>query len=165
MFLGQYTHSFDEKGRLTIPVKYREALLVGAYVTQGFDKNLMVWTAPSFEQIYTQVNDLSITDPNARLLKRLIFSNAVQVGIDRAGRILEFRNIYGKQSIWMAAQLSSEWVIISKSGLIFTGNSRIHKCRIAILTLNDSPHRIFRRGDNGTKGVWRTSPAPSRTLP
>ena len=80
MFLGQYTHSFDEKGRLTIPVKYREALLVGAYVTQGFDKNLMVWTAPSFEQIYTQVNDLSITDPNARLLKRLIFSNAVQVG-------------------------------------------------------------------------------------
>ncbi len=88
MFLGQYTHSFDEKGRLTIPVKYRESLLVGAYVTQGFDKNLMVWTAPSFQLIYNQVNDLSITDPNARLLKRLIFSNAVQVEIDRAGRIL-----------------------------------------------------------------------------
>ena len=85
MFLGQYSHSFDEKGRLTIPVKYREALHAGAYVTQGFDRNLMVWTAASFEQIYAQVNDLSITDPNARLLKRLIFSNAVQVEIDRVG--------------------------------------------------------------------------------
>lgn len=88
MFLGQYTHSFDEKGRLTIPVKYREALRAGAFVTQGFDRNLMVWTAAAFQQIYTQVNDLSITDPNARLLKRLIFSNAVQVEIDRVGRIL-----------------------------------------------------------------------------
>ncbi len=88
MFLGKYSHSFDEKGRLTIPVKYREALRAGAFVTQGFDKNLMVWTAASFEQVYTQVNDLSITDPNARLLKRLIFSNAVQVDIDRVGRIL-----------------------------------------------------------------------------
>lgn len=88
MFLGQYSHSFDEKGRLTIPVRYREALHAGAFVTQGFDKNLMVWTAASFKQIYAQVNDLSITDPNARLLKRLIFSNAVQVEIDRVGRIL-----------------------------------------------------------------------------
>ncbi|MBA4419904.1 MAG: division/cell wall cluster transcriptional repressor MraZ [Anaerolinea sp.] len=88
MFLGQYAHSFDEKGRLTIPVKYRDLLIGSAYLTQGFDRNLMVWTSASFKVVYDQINDLSITDPDARLLKRLIFSNAVQVELDKLGRIL-----------------------------------------------------------------------------
>jgi MraZ protein len=88
MFLGQYEHNIDEKGRLTIPVRYRELLKDGAYVTQGFDHNLMVLTAASFDQIYLHVNEMSITDPATRLLKNLIFSNADQVEVDKAGRIL-----------------------------------------------------------------------------
>jgi MraZ protein len=88
MFLGQYTHNLDEKGRLTIPVKYREALIGGAYLTKGFDRNLMVWTAAAFNFLEKQINDLSVTDPDARLLKRLIFSNALQVELDKLGRIL-----------------------------------------------------------------------------
>lgn len=88
MFLGQYTHNFDEKGRLTIPVKYREALIGGAYLTKGFDRNLMVWTTAAFDFLQNQINDLSVTDPDARLLKRLIFSNATHVELDKLGRIL-----------------------------------------------------------------------------
>ncbi len=89
MFLGQYEHSIDEKGRLTIPARYRELLAAeGAYITQGFDRNLMVITTSTFESLSARVNELSLTDQNARLLKRLMFSNAVQAEFDKAGRIL-----------------------------------------------------------------------------
>jgi len=88
MFLGRYDHTFDEKGRVSIPVRFRELLSDGAYVTQGFDRNLMVWRANDFERIYEQINSLSITDPDARLLKRLIFANAAKVDVDKSGRML-----------------------------------------------------------------------------
>jgi MraZ protein len=88
MFLGRYEHTIDEKGRLTIPVRYRELLENGAYVTQGFDHNLIVLPAASFEQMYLHVNEMSMTDPTARQLKRLIFSSAERCELDRAGRIL-----------------------------------------------------------------------------
>jgi len=89
MFLGQYEHSIDDKGRLTIPARFRELLTAeGAYVTQGFDRNLMVITTSAFEELYQRVNQMSMTDLNARLLKRLIFSSADRVEVDKAGRIL-----------------------------------------------------------------------------
>lgn len=88
MFLGRYEHSIDEKGRLTIPVRFRELLKDGAYVTQGFDRNLMVMTSANFDQISKNVDELSFTDPAIRSLKRLIFSSADQVEVDKAGRIL-----------------------------------------------------------------------------
>lgn len=89
MFLGQFYHNLDEKGRLTVPARYRELLAAeGAYLIQGFDQNLMVLTSPTFEAISRRVNAMNMTDPNARLLRRLIFSTADRVEIDRAGRIL-----------------------------------------------------------------------------
>jgi MraZ protein len=88
MFLSQYEHAIDEKGRLTIPNRFRELLNDGAYITQGFDQNLNIYTAASFDQIYQRVSQLSITDPAARDLRRLIFSHAERVEFDRAGRIL-----------------------------------------------------------------------------
>ena len=65
MFLGQYRHNFDTKGRLTIPARFRELLTDGAYVTRGFEKNLMVLTAPEFEGIvgkYHEEVDFVILD-------------------------------------------------------------------------------------------------------
>jgi MraZ protein len=88
MFLGRYEHTIDEKGRLIIPVRYRDLLENGAYLTQGFDRNLMVLDAPSFEKIYEHVNQMSMTDPVVRQLRRFIFSSAERVEIDRAGRML-----------------------------------------------------------------------------
>ncbi|MDH5507447.1 MAG: division/cell wall cluster transcriptional repressor MraZ [Anaerolineae bacterium] len=88
MFLGQYQHNIDEKGRLTIPARFRELLSDGAYVTQGFDANLMVLRAPTFEFISQRVNQMSMTDPVARELKRLLFSTADRVETDKNGRIL-----------------------------------------------------------------------------
>jgi MraZ protein len=88
MFLGQYEHTIDEKGRLTVPSRFRELLQDGAYITQGFDQNLVVLTAATFDHISSRVNRMSITDPTARQLKRLIFSHADRLEVDRAGRIL-----------------------------------------------------------------------------
>jgi len=88
MFMGQYQHSLDNKGRLTVPVRYREMLENGAYITQGFDRNLMVWTVSAYEKISQRVAGESITNPTIRLLQRLIFSSSEQVEVDGAGRIL-----------------------------------------------------------------------------
>jgi MraZ protein len=88
MFLGQFEHTVDEKGRMTIPARFRELLEGGAYVTQGFDSNLIVLPTGAFQQIYQRVNQLSMTDPTTRQLKRLIFSYATRLEFDKAGRIL-----------------------------------------------------------------------------
>lgn len=93
MFLGQYQHALDEKGRLTIPAAFRDALAGGAFISQGFDRNLMVMTSAYFQQVYERINAMSITDPAARLLRRLILSSAYQVEVDKAGRILVPQNL------------------------------------------------------------------------
>jgi MraZ protein len=89
MFLGRYHHTVDQKGRLTVPARYRDLLVAeGAYLTQGFDENINVYPIPIFERISMRVNKLSMTDPSARVLRRLMFSNAELVVLDKAGRIL-----------------------------------------------------------------------------
>jgi len=73
---------------MTIPSRFREQLEGGAVITRGFDQNLIVLTTESFDLISQRVNQISMTDPAARLLRRLIFSNAAEVEFDRNGRIL-----------------------------------------------------------------------------
>ena len=88
MFLGQYHHNLDEKGRLTIPAKFRDALVEGAFLTQGFDRNLRLITEADFEVMSEKINRLSMTDPSIRQLRRLIFATASEVQLDRIGRTL-----------------------------------------------------------------------------
>lgn len=88
MFLGRYEHNIDDKGRLTIPVRFRDLLVDGAYITQGFDRNLMVLTPDSFDHVYNYINQISLTNPDARSLKRLFFSSAERVELDKVGRVL-----------------------------------------------------------------------------
>ena len=93
MFLGQYQHNLDDKGRLMIPARFRELLAAGAFITQGFDKCLMVMTDVFFKQVYDRINAMNLADPTARLLRRLILSNAYQVEVDKFGRILIPQNL------------------------------------------------------------------------
>ncbi len=106
MFLGQYQHSLDTKGRLTVPARYRDLLVDGAYITQGFERNLMVWRTTVFEAISHRVSQMSITDPTSRLLRRLIFSSGEMVEVDRSGRILI------PQFLRQAASLDSEAIVV-----------------------------------------------------
>ena len=88
MFLGQYQHALDEKGRLTIPARFRELLDGGAYLTQGLDQCLVVMTSASFAQTMANLSAMNMADPNARLLRRVILSNAYPIEVDKAGRML-----------------------------------------------------------------------------
>jgi len=88
MFLGRYEHTIDEKGRVTIPSDFREALGDSVYVTQGFDGNLQAFPGELFERMSDQVRSISFLGANSRLLRRLLFSNAKQINFDNAGRIL-----------------------------------------------------------------------------
>ena len=93
MFLGHFQHNLDDKGRLMIPARFRELLEGGAFITQGFDKCLMVMTETYFKQVYERIESMNLADPTARLLRRLILSNAYPVEADKVGRILMPQNL------------------------------------------------------------------------
>lgn len=93
MFLGQYQHNLDDKGRLMIPARYRDLLAAGAFITQGFDRCLMVMTDAYFQEVYVRINSMNMADPAARMLRRLILSNAYSVDVDKVGRILVPQNL------------------------------------------------------------------------
>ena len=88
MFLGQFQHNLDEKGRLMIPAPFRQTLEGGAFITQGFDRCLMVMTEAYFQQVYELLTNMNIADNNARLLRRMILSNAYSIELDKVGRIV-----------------------------------------------------------------------------
>ena len=88
MFLGQYRHKLDEKGRISIPAKFRELLGNGAYLIQGFDRNLRLLKEPEFEALKEKIDHMNMADPAIRQLRRLLFANASHVELDRIGRVL-----------------------------------------------------------------------------
>ncbi|HKY54692.1 MAG TPA: division/cell wall cluster transcriptional repressor MraZ [Anaerolineales bacterium] len=102
MFLGQFQHNLDDKGRLMIPARFRELLAAGAFITQGFDRCLMVMTDNYFRQVYDRISAMNLADPMARLLRRLILSNAYPVEADKVGRILIPQNL--RQSILLEGE-------------------------------------------------------------
>jgi MraZ protein len=115
MFLGQYKYTTDSKGRLTIPVRYRAALASGAYITQGFERNLMVYTSESFQGMAKKASSLTSTDPEARAVRRVIFGGATEVSMDSNGRVLlppflrEYAGIDGEAYIIGAGEYFEIW--------------------------------------------------------
>ncbi len=88
MFLGEFRHTIDDKGRLTIPAKFRSLLASGVVVTRGFDRNLMAYDLQGWEELAERVKALPISDPSAREFRRRVFSGAVDLIPDRLGRVL-----------------------------------------------------------------------------
>lgn len=99
MFLGENRHTIDEKGRLTIPAKYRGLLAAGVVVTRGIDRNLIAFSMEGWEELAARVKSLPWSDPSTREFRRRVFSGAVDLVPDRQGRILlppylrEFANL------------------------------------------------------------------------
>ena len=109
MFIGQFQHNLDDKGRLMIPARFRELLEGGAFITQGFDKCLMVMTETYFTQVYERIEAMNLADPTARLLRRLILSNAYPVAADKVGRILVPQNL--RAFLGIATEGSGELIV------------------------------------------------------
>ncbi len=131
MFLGQYEHTVDTKGRMTIPVRFRELLEEGAYITQGFDLNLVVLTASAFERISEYVNQMSLTDPSARQLKRLIFP--MPTGSRSIAWVASsFRSFCARPLASMAPPWWSAQATTSKFGRQNPGSSKVRPCKIPI---------------------------------
>jgi MraZ protein len=87
MFLGQYSYRLDSKGRVTIPARFREKLVGSVVITRGLDRCLTVYPIHVWNTIAKKVDALPITDPKARALRRIFFSDAENVEVDRQGRI------------------------------------------------------------------------------
>ena len=88
MFLGQYEHSIDSKGRLTMPAKFRPGLEAGVVTTLGLDGCLFVFPRAKWEDLAARIEALPITNPDVRNFARLMFANADDSELDRQGRVL-----------------------------------------------------------------------------
>lgn len=89
MFLGEYTHTLDDKGRLIIPAKFRDQLERGLVITRGLDGCLFVFTHDDWQRL-TEIlaEKLPFTQGAARQLSRFLFAGADDTTMDRQGRIL-----------------------------------------------------------------------------
>jgi MraZ protein len=87
LFLGHHPRLLDTSNRLLPPAEFGEYIADGAYLTQGFDRNLLVLTASAFQEIYECVMSLSITDPVARLLLRMVLGTACELEVSPDGKI------------------------------------------------------------------------------
>lgn len=88
MFLGEFAHAVDERGRLAIPAKFRPGLADGLVITRGFDPCLILWAVEEWRRVSERVGQLSLLHPDVRRVQRLLFSGATDTTPDRLGRVL-----------------------------------------------------------------------------
>ncbi len=88
MFIGEYNHSLDTKGRLAIPAKFRSMLKKGAVVTRGLDNCLFLYSKSEWEKIAQKLAQLPISQAKARAFSRLMLAGAMDVEFDSQGRIM-----------------------------------------------------------------------------
>ena len=88
MFMGEYNHSIDTKGRLIIPSKFREALGDEFVVTKGLDGCLFVYDLKEWNAFEEKLKALPLTNKNARKFVRFFLSGAASVEVDKQGRVL-----------------------------------------------------------------------------
>ena len=87
MFIGEYHHTIDEKGRIIIPAKFRDELGNNFIVTRGIDNCLFVYSNEKWDMITTKLNALPFTKKDARTFNRFFMSGATEVEFDKQGRI------------------------------------------------------------------------------
>lgn len=87
MFLGEYQHSIDDKGRIIIPAKFRDGLGSDFIVTRGLDNCLFVYPREEWSQLEQRLRALPSMAANARAFSRLLFSGASEGEWDKQGRV------------------------------------------------------------------------------
>ena len=100
MFIGEYNHSMDEKGRLAIPVKFRVEFKSGAVVTKGLDNCLFLFTKKAWNELADKLSKLPISQSKSRAFARMMLAGAMDVKLDKQGRIMlpDYLRKYGTLS-------------------------------------------------------------------
>ena len=112
MFMGEFQHNIDIKGRIIVPAKFREELGERFVVTRGLDKCLFAYPMDEWKVLEEKLKKLPLTKKDARAFTRFFFSGAIECEIDKQGRI----NI--PQPLRNYASLEKECVIIGVSNRI-----------------------------------------------
>ena len=87
MFMGEHQHSIDDKGRLTIPSKFREALGATFIVTRGLDNCLFIYPMSEWSILEQKLKALPLMKSDARAFTRFFFSGATECELDKQGRV------------------------------------------------------------------------------
>ncbi len=87
MFMGEYQHTIDEKGRLIIPSKFREELGDNFIITRGLDQCIFVYPLTEWQIIEQKLKALPFTKKDARAFTRFFFSGASECQLDKQGRV------------------------------------------------------------------------------
>ena len=109
MFMGEYTHSIDAKGRIILPADFRQELGVTFIITKGFDKCLFLYGQQAWEELAGKLRSLPLSKPEARAVNRFFFSGARTLECDKQRRFL------------IPANLRNHAQIALKQDVILTG--------------------------------------------
>jgi MraZ protein len=112
MFMGEFQHSIDDKGRLIIPAKFREALGPSFILTRGLDNCLFVYPKQEWAVLEQKLKALPLMKSDARAFTRFFFSGATECELDKQGRI----NIPG--NLLEYAKLDKECVVLGVSNRV-----------------------------------------------
>ncbi|MFH1255058.1 MAG: division/cell wall cluster transcriptional repressor MraZ [bacterium] len=88
MFIGEYSHNLDDKGRVAIPAKFRAMMKGGAVVTRGLDDCLFLYTKKEWVELAGKLAKLPMNKANTRAFSRLMLAGAMDVDFDGQGRIM-----------------------------------------------------------------------------
>lgn len=88
LFIGEYRHSLDPKGRVIVPAKFRDGLGDKFVITKGLDGCLFAYSKEEWTNFENKTKSLPLTNKDARAFVRFFFSGAVECEIDKQGRIL-----------------------------------------------------------------------------
>ena len=109
MFMGEYQHTIDQKGRIIMPAKIRTDLGEKFIITKGLDSCLFVYPEQEWKILEDKLKKLPFTNKNARNFSRFFFSGAIEVEFDKQGRVLIPNNLRSH------ANLEKDVVIIGVS--------------------------------------------------
>ncbi|AKD29692.1 cell division or replication protein [Bacillus velezensis NJN-6] len=112
MFMGEYQHTIDAKGRMIVPAKFREGLGEQFVLTRGLDQCLFGYPMNEWKLIEEKLKALPLTKKDARAFTRFFFSGATECELDKQGRV----NI--ASSLLNYAKLEKECVVIGVSNRI-----------------------------------------------
>ena len=99
MFIGEYYHNLDAKGRIIIPAKFRDELNGTFILTRGLDGCLTIYSTEKWEKIFEEINKLPETKKATRQYIRMLTANACECTLDNQGRILIPANSSGSVNI------------------------------------------------------------------